>query len=113
MKALIEYSDPVPLKDNKDIELLWWQGANLWGNDKVSHAEQVEWVKANHWKILDTAKAPLEYLWWTEADEPLQFLAWCFEYKRAEEHKESTGEYTNFVCRIVIAYDGTCSGLTQ
>ena len=111
MKALIEYSDPVPLKDNKDIELLWWQGANLWGNDKVSHAEQVEWVKSNHWKILDSAKAPLEYLWWTEADEPLQFLAWCMEYKRAEEHKESTGEYTNFICRIVIAYDGTCSGL--
>lgn len=111
MKALIEYSDPVPLKDEKDIELLWWQGANLWGNDKVSHAEQVEWVKSHHLKILDSARHPLEYLWWTEADEPLQFLAWCMEYAKAEDYRNTTGSYNGYICHIVISYDGTCSGL--
>lgn len=111
MKSLIVYSDPVPLKDSQDIELLYWQGANLWGNDKVSHREQVEWVKAHHSNIVDSAKAPLDYLWWTDADEPLQFLAWAMEYVKSLEYYEKHKTYEGYSCPIVIAYDGTCSGL--
>lgn len=111
MKSLIIYSSPVPLMDSQDIELLYWQGANLWGNDKVSHAEQVEWVKDHHSHIVDSAKHPLDYLWWTEADEPLQFLAWCMEYVKSLEYFEEFKTYEGYSCPLVIAYDGTCSGL--
>ena len=111
MKSLIIYSDPVPLKDSQDIELLYWQGANLWGNDKVSHAEQVEWVKAHHSHIVDSAKNPLDYLWWTDADEPLQFLAWAMEYVKSLEYYDKNKTYEGYSCPLVIAYDGTCSGL--
>ena len=111
MKSLIIYSDPVPLKDSQDIELLYWQGATLWGNDKVSHAEQVEWVKAHHSHIVDSAKNPLEYLWWTDADEPLQFLAWAMEYVKSLEYYDKNKTYEGYSCPLVIAYDGTCSGL--
>lgn len=111
MKSLIEYAEPVPLKDSQDIELFYWQGANLWGNDKVSHREQVEWVKANHSNIVDSAKAPLDYLWWTDADEPLQFLAWTMEYVKSLEYYEEHKTYEGYSCPLVIAYDGTCSGL--
>lgn len=111
MKSLIIYSNPVALKDSQDIELLYWQGANLWGNDKVSHAEQVEWVRAHHSNIVDSAKNPLDYLWWTEADEPLQFLAWCMEYVKSLKYYEENKTYEGYSCPLVIAYDGTCSGL--
>jgi DNA-directed RNA polymerase len=111
MKSLIIYSNPVPLMDSQDIELLYWQGANLWGNDKVSHAEQVEWVKDHHSHIVDSAKHPLDYLWWTEADEQLQFLAWCMEYVKSLEYFEEFKTYEGYSCPLVIAYDGTCSGL--
>lgn len=111
MKSLIIYSDPVSLKDSQDIELLYWQGANLWGNDKVSHAEQVEWVKTHHSHIVDSAKNPLDYLWWTDADEPLQFLAWAMEYVKSLEYYEEHKTYEGYSCPLVIAYDGTCSGL--
>lgn len=111
MKSLIIYSDPVQLKDSQDIELLYWQGANLWGNDKVSHEEQVEWVKAHHSHIVDSAKNPLDYLWWTDADEPLQFLAWAMEYVKSLEYYEEHKTYEGYSCPLVIAYDGTCSGL--
>ena len=111
MKSLIVYSNPVPLTDSQDIELLYWQGANLWGNDKVSHSEQVEWVKTHHSHIVDSAKNPLDYLWWTEADEPLQFLAWCMEYVKSLEYYEEFKTYEGYSCPLVIAYDGTCSGL--
>lgn len=111
MKSLIIYSKPVPLKDSQDIELLYWQGANLWGNDKVSHAEQVEWVKTHHSHIVDSARNPLDYLWWTDADEPLQFLAWCMEYVKSLEYYQENKTYEGYSCHLVIAYDGTCSGL--
>lgn len=111
MKSLIIYSDPVSLKDSQDIELLYWQGANLWGNDKVSHAEQVEWVKTHQSHIVDSAKNPLDYLWWTDADEPLQFLAWAMEYVKSLEYYEEHKTYEGYSCPLVIAYDGTCSGL--
>lgn len=111
MKSLIIYSNPVALKDSQDIELLYWQGANLWGNDKVSHAEQVEWVRAHHSNIVDSADNPLDYLWWTEADEPLQFLAWCMEYVKSLKYYEENKTYEGYSCPLVIAYDGTCSGL--
>lgn len=111
MKSLIIYSNPVALKDSQDIELLYWQGANLWGNDKVSHTEQVEWVKTHHSNIVDSASSPLDYLWWTEADEPLQFLAWCMEYVKSLEYYEENKTYEGYSCPLVIAYDGTCSGL--
>ena len=111
MKSLIVYSNPAPLMDSQDIELLYWQGANLWGNDKVSHNEQVEWVRAHHSNIVDSAKNPLDYLWWTEADEPLQFLAWCMEYVKSLEYYEEFKTYEGYSCPLVIAYDGTCSGL--
>ena len=111
MKSLIVYSNPVPLTNSQDIELLYWQGANLWGNDKVSHSEQVEWVKAHHSHIVDSATHPLDYLWWTEADEPLQFLAWCMEYVKSLEYFEEFKTYEGYSCPLVIAYDGTCSGL--
>lgn len=111
MKSLIVYSNPVPLTNSQDIELLYWQGANLWGNDKVSHSEQVEWVKTHHSHIVDSAKNPLDYLWWTEADESLQFLAWCMEYVKSLEYYEEFKTYEGYSCPLVIAYDGTCSGL--
>lgn len=111
MKSLIEYAEPVPLKESQDIELFYWQGANLWGNDKVSHSEQVEWVKAHHSNIVDSAKAPLDYLWWTDADEPLQFLAWTMEYVKSLEYYQEHKTYEGYSCPLVIAYDGTCSGL--
>lgn len=111
MKSLIIYSNPVALKDSQDIELLYWQGANLWGNDKVSHAEQVEWVRAHHSNIVDSASSPLDYLWWSEADEPLQFLAWCMEYVESLKYYEENKTYEGYSCPLVIAYDGTCSGL--
>lgn len=111
MKSLIVYSNPAPLMDSQDIELLYWQGANLWGNDKVSHNEQVEWVRAHHSNIVDSAKNHLDYLWWTEADEPLQFLAWCMEYVKSLEYYEEFKTYEGYSCPLVIAYDGTCSGL--
>lgn len=111
MKSLIQYAKPVPCKAPSDISLLEIQGCNLYGNDKISLTERVQWVKDNKDLILSSANEPLECTFWESADEPLQFLAFCKEYKNALDYIEKNGSILGYKCHIVIAYDGTCSGL--
>lgn len=111
MKSLIIYADPVPCKDPSDFELLQIQGCNLWGNDKVSLLDRIIWVENNSHHILKSAEDPLGYTWWEQADEPLQFIAFCMEYAKAKEYIAENGSIVGYKCGIVICYDGTCSGL--
>lgn len=111
MKGLVEYASPVPAKDPSDWDLLKIQGCNLWGNDKVSYAEQLQWVDENTANILAVATDPYDCTWWQQADDPIQFLAFCNEYAEALEYIKANGSIVGYKCHIVIAYDGTCSGL--
>lgn len=111
MKSFIIYADPVACKAETDLDLLRIQGCNLWGNDKVSLQERIEWVLNNEQNILACATEPTVHTWWHEADEPLQFVAWCMEYKKAVEYLALNGSIIGFKCGVPISYDGTCSGL--
>lgn len=111
MKSLLLYAEPSPSCSPEDLETLQVQGSNLWGNDKIGYKAQCAWVKENTENILRSAYAPLEYSWWEQADEPLQFLAFCFEYSRCVSYMNEHGTIVGFICRIPIAFDGTCSGL--
>lgn len=104
-KSLIEFADGVPLGDNGHTWLAI-QGANMFGLDKKPFSERLEWVYSNSELINKVAENPLENLTWTEADEPWEFLAFCFEW--SEYLKVGTGE---FVSHLPVAFDGSCSGL--
>lgn len=112
MKSLLLYAEPVPCSHEEDFRTLQVQGSNLWGNDKIGYEAQCAWIDENEDKILLTAEDYLASNWWEQADEPLQFLAFCYEYasclKYMKEHNNSIIGYT---CSIPIAFDGTCSGL--
>ena len=54
--------------------------------------------------LLSFADDPIENQGWLDADNPVQFLAWCFEY--AEWFR--TG---NVCSHLPVALDGSCSGL--
>lgn len=111
MKGLIQYADPVPCKATSDISLLEIQGCNLYGNDKINLDDRIEWVRINKDLIVSCANVPLECNFWESADKPLQFLAFCIEYKNALDYIKNNGSILGYKCHIVIAYDGTCSGL--
>ena len=107
-KALLLYAEGKPLGTNGGYWLAI-HGANIFGNDKVSFQECVEWVYKNTNLIVETAKDPMATLeWWgNQADKPYGFLAFCFEWA---EYVAS--DYTeNYVSYIPIAMDGTCNGL--
>lgn len=111
-KALIEYATPAPATDEKCFDSLCIQGANHAGVDKVTFADRIQWVQDHHEQIIASATSPLDCLFWADTDEPLQFLAWAFEYKKALEYKEQhNNSIVGFECGHVIAFDGTCSGL--
>lgn len=104
-KALIRFADGKPL-DSLDAEL-WFlcHGANRWGYDKVSLNDRAVWVRERHRLLRGFAEDPISNTGWMEADKPLQFLAWCFEYADWSNAPHS------FVSHIPVGMDGSCNGL--
>lgn len=104
-KATIEFANGVSINSLEEAEWLAIHGANTFGEDKISLKERVRWAYANEENIVRTAENPLDFLWWTEADKPFQFLAWAFEfYGWLRQGK-------GFITRQPCAADGTCNGL--
>jgi len=80
--------------------------ANLFGMDKVSFDERVQWVDANEAAILDSAFDPLDgKRFWDTAEKPYQALAACMEWAGYKVQGNT------FVSHLPIALDGSCSGL--
>ena len=104
-KALLEFAEGVELGE----EGAWWLAvhiANVWGEDKVSFDERVQWVLDNEEAILDSALNPEDgQMFWAEADKPFQALAGAFEWLGYRTQGE------DYVSHLPVALDGSCSGL--
>ena len=106
-KGLLHFATAVPLGET-GVDWLAVHGANVFGNDKVSYEERRLWAWENAAKVCAAADDPLTNRWWTEADKPFQFLAWCFEFCDALRHPEGPEAYPS---RLPVALDGSCNGL--
>ncbi|QSI31445.1 T3/T7 RNA polymerase [Variovorax sp. RKNM96] len=110
-KALMHFSKAVKLGDNGAYWLAV-HGANSFGVDKVSFEDRIEWVELHTEDILATSKAPTsESIWWTEADAPFTFLAFCFEWSRLQTWVDAGNEQADFESTLPVAFDGACNGL--
>lgn len=103
-KAMLHFAEGLPVDSPDAIKWFLVQGANKWGYDKGTMGERMQWVREHADQIKQFAAAPLDHLDWTKADKPLQFLAWCFEYKAWIEEPD-------FVSHLPISMDGSCNGL--
>lgn len=100
-RALLEFQRAVPLGEDG----MYWlaiHGANKWGMDKRPFVERVSWVTSNIENIKRCADDPVLYTWWTMAEEPWQFLAFCMEYATATPDSLS---------RLPCSLDATNNGL--
>lgn len=104
-KGVLEFSEGKPVDDAAAGDWIAVHGANLFGYDKVDYAGRVEWVEDHHQQIMDCAADPMEHRWWSTADKPWQFLAFCFEWKRFFD------EGLGYISYLPIALDGSCNGL--
>ena len=104
-KGLLRFADGKRLGDTG----VWWfkiHLANLFGVDKVSYPERVQWVDDHTDLLLDSGQYPQDgSMFWTEADDPWQALAACFEF--VSVHRDGP----DAISHIPVAVDGTCSGL--
>lgn len=75
--------------------------------------ERSRWIQQHSERIQHTAMGPFSDLWWTEADDPWQFLAFCFEWAGMLEHMwgDAPGEPEDYVCHLPVAVDGSANGL--
>jgi DNA-directed RNA polymerase, mitochondrial len=109
-KALLRFASGKPL-GAEGWKWLAVHGANVAGNDKISFEDRVNWVLDNEQEILACAENPFDHRGWctqiadVEIDKPWQFLAFCFEWKGYCDHGE------DFVSKIPVAMDGSCSGI--
>lgn len=110
MKALLRFAGGKPLGEH-GATWLAMHGANVAGNDKCDLEERVQWVLDNEEEIVRCATDPFEHTGWRteiagiEIDKPWQFLAFCMEWKGYTEHGD------DFVSKLAVALDGSCSGL--
>lgn len=104
-KALLHFSDGKPLDSEQALRWFHIHGANKWGFDKATLPERFMWVHERREWLLHIAADPINNREWTEADSPLQFLAWLLEYAAWVNDPES------FVSRIPVSMDGSCNGL--
>lgn len=103
-KGLLVFAEGDPIDSPEALDWFLTHGANSFGVDKVDFSERHAWVMANQEGILAAAAAPLDNLWWTEADSPFVFLTWCFEYA------DWVADPAHPV-RVPVGMDGSCNGL--
>ncbi|KAI9492974.1 hypothetical protein BDB00DRAFT_908783, partial [Zychaea mexicana] len=75
-------------------------GANAFGLNKLSITKRLEWVDQHFSEMLD-----LNSGLWRKADEPMLFLAFCFELQGYNK------DLLNFISRLLIYLDATCNGV--
>jgi len=100
-RALLTFADPKPV-DMTAMRWLLIHGANVFGVDKVDLEARCAWAGLHQERAIATARDPFADLWWTEADKPWSFLAWCCEMLAVRDTGRSS---------LPIALDGSCNGL--
>lgn len=90
---------------------LWWLKihlANVYGYDKASFAERLEFTENHLPDIRDSVNKPLDgERWWLKAEDPWQCLAACKELKNALDLSDPS----KYISQLAIHQDGTCNGL--
>ena len=104
MKGLLEFSEGKPL-GKRGAYWLKVNIANLFGQDKISFDDRVQWVEDNEAMILACAEDPITFRDWEEADKPFQAYANCVEYAGFKR------EGYSYISHTPIGLDGSCSGL--
>ncbi|KAK0563986.1 DNA-directed RNA polymerase [Tilletia horrida] len=106
-RGLLLFADAKPLQAT-GLRWLRVHLANLYGFDKASFGDRVQFALDNEENIRKSAEDPINFRWWAQAEEPFQCLAACVELAQAMAYPEGPEAYP---CRLPVHQDGTCNGL--
>ena len=104
-KALLTFSNSLPIENQEQADWLAIHGANCAGVDKLTLDERISWVEEHEEQIIGVAKNELDCEFWKRTGDPWLFLAFCHEW--AGFKKEGFG----YKSSLPIALDGSNNGL--
>jgi DNA-directed RNA polymerase len=104
-KALLRFAEGKPLHDEAAVDWFLINGANRWGFDKATLRERAAWALERADQIIAMADDPVNNRDWTQADKPLQFLAWAIEFR------DWSYDQRGFKSHLPVGLDGSCNGL--
>lgn len=107
-RALLLFAKPKALGQN-GLKALKQHAANCYGNkvDKLSFADREAFIDEKLAHLIESARSPLDYEFWMQADEPFKFLAACYELEAAY----ALDDPTLYCSALPVARDGSCNGL--
>ncbi|TFK67999.1 DNA/RNA polymerase [Pluteus cervinus] len=106
-RGLLTFAEAKPLGE-RGLRWLKIHLSNLYGFDKASFDERVDFVEQRLDDIFDSATKPLDgERWWTKADDPWQCLATCMELHAALTSPDPLA----YLSSLPVHQDGTCNGL--
>ncbi|KAJ1939640.1 DNA-directed RNA polymerase, partial [Kickxella alabastrina] len=116
-RGLLLFDEGRPLTE-RGVYWLKIHLANLYGKDKLSHEDRVNFVDESYDRIIESADNPVPDSllsgetntprpWWLEASDPWQALSACIEFAAAMRSPNPA----KYVSRLHIHQDGTCNGL--
>lgn len=103
-KSLLECGHAEPLESEEAVMWTKIHLAGLYGVDKVSYDDRVDWFDEHEEEILECARSPEYTQFWRRADKPWQFVQACREWAKYVEDPKAP-------IRLMVAMDGTCSGI--
>lgn len=111
-KSLLRFTEGWKIDSAEALKWFLVLGANLWGWDKKTFDVRQSNVLDGDFQDMcrDIAADPLTFTQWAKADEPYQFLAWCFEYSRYLDALDE-GTQAEFETHLPVHQDGSCSGI--
>lgn len=111
-KSLLRFTEGRKIDSSEALKWFLVLGANLWGWDKKTFDVRQSNVLDGDFQDMcrDIAADPLTFTQWAKADEPYQFLAWCFEYSRYLDALDE-GTQAAFETHLPVHQDGSCSGI--
>ena len=105
-KGLLKFGRSEKLGTN-GVKWLAIQGANVYGQDKLAYSARVAWIREHEVFIRQVVEDPISNRdFWTNADKPYQFLAFCYDW-----HECDYGKNPNAYSSIPVGLDGSCNGL--
>ena len=104
-KSLLKFSGGLPIENDEQAKWLAVHGANCFGYDKVSLDERFQWCFDNLENMQRSVEDPFGFRWWTEADEPWQFLAFAYEFVAFCD------QGYGFLSSLPVMVDGSNNGL--
>lgn len=105
-RGLLRFHREERVKGKEQAKWLAIHGSNTWGNDKVSLEEREKWAYDNTEMICKMANDPTSYTEWIDCDNPWQFIAFCFEWKKFAE-----SGFERLKTKLPINMDATNNGL--